>query len=60
MSERSEEALRRQTLIRVLNLISAGMGRCAGCSQRAEVYSKRRTTLAPGKERCLDCWRAER
>lgn len=60
MSENSEAALRRQTLIRVKYLISAGMGRCAGCQQRAEVFSKRRTTPGPGKERCLDCWRAER
>ena len=60
MSEHAEEALRRQTFIQVMSLISAGMGRCAGCEQRAEVYSKRRATPGQGKERCLDCWKCER
>lgn len=60
MSERAEEALRRQTLIRVMGLIFAGKGRCAGCQQRAEIFSKRRAPPGSGKERCLDCWRAER
>lgn len=60
MSENPEEALRRQTFIRVMSLISAGMGRCAGCHQRAEIFSKRRATPGGGKERCLDCWKAER
>lgn len=60
MSEPLEEALRRQTLIRVMSQISAGMGRCAGCHQRAEVFSKRRATSGEAKERCLDCWRTER
>jgi hypothetical protein len=60
MSEPLEEELRRQTFIRVMRLVSAGIGRCAGCQQQAEIFSKRRTTPTPGKERCLDCWRAER
>ena len=60
MSESSEEALRRQTYIRVLGLIFIGLGRCSGCHQRAEIFSKRRTSPGPGKERCLDCWRTER
>ena len=59
MSERSEEALRRQTLIRVKGLIFAGIGRCAGCQQRTEVFSKRRAPPGEAKERCLDCWRTE-
>ena len=60
MSKNPDEALRRQTLIRVMSLLSAGMGHCAGCQQRAEIFSKRRATPGEGKERCLDCWRAER
>ena len=60
MSESSDEALRRQTLIRMMGLIFAGMGRCAGCQQRTEIFSMRRTTPGVGKERCLDCWRAAR
>lgn len=60
MSGSSDEALRRQTFIRAMGLIFGGMGRCPGCQQRAEVYSKRRTTPGQGKERCLDCWRTER
>jgi hypothetical protein len=55
MSERSEEALRRQTLIRTLGLVSTGRGRCAGCQQQVEVFSKRRATSSQGKARCLDC-----
>lgn len=60
MSERSDEALRRQTLIRVMGLIFAGMGRCARCQQQAEIFSKRRTTPGEAKEHCLNCWRIER
>ena len=60
MSENAEEALPRQTLIRVMGLISAGTGRCPGCHQRAAVFFKRRATPGQRKERCLDCWRAER
>ena len=60
MSERAEEALRRQMFIRAMGLLSTGTGRCAGCEQRAEIFSKRRATPGQGKERCLDCWRAER
>ena len=59
MSERSDEALRRQNLIRVMSLIFARMGRCSGCHQRAEILCKRRTTPGETKERCLDCWRTE-
>lgn len=60
VGENTEEALRRQTVIRVMGLTFAGMGRCARCHQRADIFSKRRTTPGQGKERCLDCWRAER
>lgn len=58
MSESREEALRRQTFIRVLGLSFIGMGRCSSGHQRAEIFSKRRTTPGQGKDRCLDCWRA--
>lgn len=60
MSEPREEALRRQTLIRVMSLISAGMGRCALLAASAAIFSKRRATPGEAKARCLACWRAER
>ena len=60
MSERPDEALRRQAFIRVVGLTLAGEGHCPGCGQQKEVFCKRRATPGPGKERCLDCWRAER
>ena len=60
MSEPPEEALRRQTCIRMMGLNFAGMGRCAGCQQRAAIFSKRRATPGEGKERCLACWRTVR
>ena len=59
MSESSEEAQRRQTFLRMMGLTLAGEGYCPGCGQKKEVFSKRRAG-GPGKERCLDCWRAER
>ena len=36
-------------------LLATNLG---SCHQRAEIFSKRRTTPSQGKERCLDCWRA--
>lgn len=60
MSKRSEEALRRQTVIRVMGLIMAGEGRCPGCGQKKAVLSKQRATPGEAKERCLECWRTER
>lgn len=59
MSKSPEEAQRRQTFLRVMGLTLAGEGYCPGCGQKKEVFSKRRAG-GPGKERCLDCWRAER
>lgn len=60
MSNQSADELRRQTCIRVMRLVFEGFGQCPGCQQRAELFSKRRATPGPGKERCLDCWRTER
>jgi hypothetical protein len=60
MSEHLNEALRRQAFIRLMSLAPAGYGICPGCMQKKEVFSRRRATPGEGKERCLDCWRAER
>ena len=60
MSERLDKEVRRQAFIRVMGLVSAGAGCCPGCQQQAEAFTKRRATPGVGKERCLDCWRAER
>jgi hypothetical protein len=59
MSEHTEEAERREHLIRVLGLVLGGMGRCPGCQELREIFYRRRA-IGAGKERCLDCWRAER
>jgi hypothetical protein len=59
MEERQAEALR-QTFIRMMNLTFAGYGICPGCTQKQQVFSRRRATPGSGKERCLDCWRTER
>lgn len=59
MSGNAEEALRRQTFLRVMDLTLAGEGSCPGCGQKKAVFSKRRAG-GLGKERCLDCWRTER
>lgn len=59
-SEPLEEALRRQTFIRAMGLVFVGAGSCPGCGQKKAIFSKRQATPGPGKERCLDCWRAER
>ncbi len=48
MSERPEEAQRRQTFLRVMGLTLAGEGYCPGCGQKKEVFSKRR---AGGQEK---------
>jgi len=60
MSTPADEALRRQTVIRVLHLATVGTGRCPDCQQHAEIFSRRRATPSSAKERCLDCWRSER
>ena len=59
MSEHAEEVERRQHFIRVMGLICGGMGRCPGCQQLREIFSCRRA-IGVTKERCLDCWKAER
>ena len=59
MREHAEEAEHRQHVIRVMGLIVGGMGRCPGCHQLREIFYRRRA-IAPTKERCLDCWNAER
>ena len=59
MSQHTEEAQRRENLIRVMSLVLGGMGRCPGCQQQREIFYRRRA-IGVGKERCLDCWRAER
>jgi hypothetical protein len=60
MNQTDEEALRRQTLIRVMGLTFAGYGICPGCLHKKAVFSRRQTIPGIGKERCLDCWKAER
>lgn len=60
MSETDEEALRRVTLIRMLNLTPAGTRHCRSCGQEAECFVKRKTPSGDFKPRCLDCWKAER
>jgi hypothetical protein len=60
MSENLEEAVRRQAFLRLMNLAPAGYGICPDCMQKKAVFARRRATPGPGKERCLDCWRAER
>jgi hypothetical protein len=58
MSEPLEEALRRQNFIQALRLTFAGKGRCVGCWQQKDLFSRRLVTPRSTKERCLDCWRA--
>jgi hypothetical protein len=60
MSESTDEALRRQILRRAILFVFVGTGSCPGCHQPKEIYARRRVTPGPAKERCLDCWRAER
>lgn len=60
MSENLDEALRRQAFIRMMSLTPAGYGICPGCMEKKAVFSRRRVIPGEGKERCLDCWRAER
>ena len=60
MSENLDEALRRQAFIRTMSLTPAGYGICPGCMQKKAVFARRRAIPGEGKERCLDCWRAER
>jgi len=59
MGEPDEEALRRQTFIRTLKLISAGTGQCPSCGREAERFVKRPPSSKDTKPRCLDCWKAE-
>jgi hypothetical protein len=60
VSQNTEEALRRQTLLRVLGLAVVGTGRCPLCHQQAEVFARRSALPGPTKECCLDCWKAQR
>lgn len=60
MSEHTEDAQRRQTVLRLMGLVFVGAGACPGCGQKGEIFARRSTLPAPGKERCLECWRAER
>jgi hypothetical protein len=60
MSEATDTPLRRQTVLRMLGLAAVGTGRCPECQQRAEIFTRRRGTPGQAKERCLDCWKAER
>ena len=59
MSEAADAALRRQALIRLLDLTALGTGRCPDCRQAAEMFSRRRASPGAAKERCLVCWRAK-
>ncbi len=59
MSETADEALRRENFIRVMGLILGGIGRCPGCQQLRDIFYRQRA-IGATKERCLDCWRAER
>jgi hypothetical protein len=60
MSETADEALRRQTFIRTLDLTSAGTRHCRGCGQETECFVKRKAPSGDTRPRCLDCWKAER
>ena len=60
MREADEEALRRYTLIRLLDLVSAGTGHCRGCELVVERFVKRKAQSGERSPRCLDCWKAER
>lgn len=59
MSEQLEEALRRQNFIQALRLTFTGTGRCMGCGQKKDIFSRRRVTPRSTTKRCLDCWRAK-
>ena len=60
MSEAANEALRLQAFQRVMRLVFAGAGHCPGCQQQKAIFARRSAMPGPTKERCLDCWRAER
>lgn len=60
MSEYTDEVLRRQNMRRPLVLAFVGTGCCPGCQEPKEIYARRRVTPGPTRERCLECWRAER
>jgi hypothetical protein len=60
MGEPEEEALRRLTLIRLLNLTPTGTRHCRSCGQEAECFAKRTSPSGDTRPRCLDCWKAER
>jgi hypothetical protein len=57
--EPDDEALRRQTFIRTLHLLSTGTGHCPGCGQETELFVKHPSPSGDTKPRCLDCWKAE-
>jgi hypothetical protein len=59
MSQNAEEVQRSQLLIRTLKLTMVGTGRCPGCQRWAEIFSRQQAIPGVGKERCLDCWKAE-
>ena len=60
MHEDLNEALRRLAFTRMMRLIPAGYGICPGCLQQKAVLARQRILPGEGKERCLDCWKAER
>jgi hypothetical protein len=60
MSEHTNEALRRQRLRSPVVLAFVGTGFCPGCHQQKEIFAPRRVAPGPTRERCLDCWGAER
>jgi len=60
MSEPDEKALRRLTVIRMLNLAPTGIRHCRGYRLETECFIKPKTPSGDIKPRCLDCWKAER
>jgi hypothetical protein len=57
---KASDALRRQTVIRMLKRISIGVRRCPGCGRETECFVKRKAPSEDTRPRCLDCWKAER
>lgn len=60
MREHAAEVLRRQSVMHVFSLVFVGTGAGPGCHQQQAIFSRRRVTPGPPKERCLDCWEAKR
>lgn len=60
MSEDTNEVLRRQIVKRTVVLALVGIGYCPGCHQPKAIFARRRVTPGPSRERCLECWKAER